>query len=927
MQKIIISIANPDPQTCFAGIVCANDTFIAIYGVIFTIVISLGVYIYGLQNKEEKITLLKNTNIKSVIKSSLGFFALSFFALPSPIYEVVNFLFVGWIFILLLGAFNEVFKFNESELSGERAVKKFKEGVIREKLNQFEDLKKKNDLLNEEFEKKRGKEIERFLFSENNESYHLIRAQSSGYITDIDLNILFAKENKDDSSKNSSYYIPYHISFGAPIDFDTVILGVKKEDGKKVDEERLRSFVSISDEYENPTSYIEAETRNYYPEMISLIKIEDAKSLELKLKEFSSFVDHFVAKEDSYVDIIQFINDDIIFTLQKYAFKQGNVDCIRKVVSFSLGYVYQALDKKSVKTFNIFFRNLGHAFYESFNLQKKERDEFLDIYFRWINEVAKYSLKSKLQKDKDYLEFVITFLSGVNGWLKIAFDHKDIDVFSKTLSFLNDSFSREDYERNEDNLLDEAVLTKKAVIFGFSSWVYKDFPARKGDDFYRNALSQLLSALRKDPVYYYANNEDDLNYYLSLYLKSAELSESKGSFGWDSWGMPEGRVYTITIRQDIKNLLADRILSIFAHKRDGTVPAVVIDIKNKNYNDELALIKQGNQQFDVLFNKTRESFVSTESLTDEQFDAVKVKFYEVFSEISKKYESDVRSKLIEQSIDDDKFNEFVKQNFESYKKSRVLYGIQRFIKDDTKKSDGFGYNTLLLKEQFVKETNVHYTNEGQFGENLARSEDNKLLETIHNKFKKISSINEKKISQAIDGDAVAVVLWLNGYLSLESSFPDDFVPYWREADSREEKGHYYQGTFKGVPVFIVYKFDEQKSYKDSMFVFRQDAFSVHEFEIEKDTELDEANTKSANDSDACLVLSVTNISNLDEARKKIVENWVEKGLNNVQDKDAEIEKLKTSVIFKFYKGLSVDGVVIDEEKIKVFHIKKSSTGE
>jgi hypothetical protein len=103
MQKLIISITNPDSEVCLAGIVCANDTFIAIYGVIFTIVISLGVYIYGLQNKDEKITLLKSTDIRGVIESSLGFFALTFLALPSPIYEVINFVFVGWVLLRLLG--------------------------------------------------------------------------------------------------------------------------------------------------------------------------------------------------------------------------------------------------------------------------------------------------------------------------------------------------------------------------------------------------------------------------------------------------------------------------------------------------------------------------------------------------------------------------------------------------------------------------------------------------------------------------------------------------------------------------------------------------------------------------------------------------------------------------------------------------------
>lgn len=933
-HEYIYVIQDSNAQTCLAGMVCANDTFIAIYGVVFTIVISLGVYIYGLQNREEKITLLKSTDIEGVIKNCLGFFALTFLALPSPIYETINFVFVGWVLLRLLGAFTEVFKFHGSELSGERAVKKFKEGVISEKLTEFENLRKKNELLNDELDKKRGKEVGRFLLDENDDSYRLIRAQSSGYIADIKLELINNTRNTDiedtnienqlDSSgevrhllKEPQYYIPYYVSYGAPITSGTVILGIKKS-SDDIDEERLRSFISVSDEYENPTSYIEAETRNYYPQMISLIKLEDAKSLELKLKEFSSFVEHFTNKPDSYVDIIQFINDDIIFTLQKYAFKQGNVDCVRKVVSFSLGYIYQALYKKSTKTFNIFFRNFGHAFYEAFSLDKKERDEFFDIYFRWLNEVAKYSLKSRIKKNDDYSEFVTTFLSGVNGWLKIAFDRKDIDVFEKTLLFLNDSLSRETYEHDKDESLDRAVLAKKAVLFGFTAWVYKYFPARKGDDFYRKALSKLLSALAKDPIRHYANNQDDLNYYLSLYLKSAELSESKGSFGWDSWDMPEGRVYTVTIRHDIKNLLTDRILSIVSSN-----PVLVVDIKDENYNDELSLVKQGNQQFDVLLNKTKDFFISTEKLTDEQFDTAKTKFYEVFSKITEKYESDVRSKLIQQSIDDDKFNEFVKQNFESYKKSRVLYNIQKFIKDDTKKSDGFGYNTLLFKEQFVKETNVHYSNNDQFGEDLARSEDNKVLESIYKKSNDIPLVDREKIGQVIspDRDTTAVVFWLNGYFSIETVSPDDFVPYWQEANSRADKGPYYQGTIKGVPVFIIYKFQDQKSYPDSMFIFSSNSFSVHEFEIEKDTELDDTNTKWANDEKSCLTLSVTNLSDLDDARKKIVENWIKNDPASVKDKDAKVEEIKTNVIFKFYKGLSTENLTIDESKIKIFRIK------
>ncbi|MFA6585987.1 MAG: hypothetical protein WCS86_02385 [Candidatus Paceibacterota bacterium] len=909
-------------QTCLVGFICANETFIAIYGVIFTIVISLGVYIYGLQDKSEKITLTKNTNIKKVITQCLGFFALSFLAFPSPFYEFVNFILSASLLLSIFDAFKEVFKFNENELSGERAVKKFKEEVIKEKLKEFEDLKIKNDALQKLLEEKRdGKDVERFLLDENNDSYYFIRAQSSGYITNIDINVLFTeeiyltKETSQKISKKYSYYIPYSISNGAPVDFDDVILGIKKEEGQKIDEEKLRSFVSISDEYENPSSYLEAEMRSYYSEMFSLIKMEDSKGLELKLKEFSSFVDHFTCKADSYVDIIQFINDDIIFPLQKYSFKQGDIDCIKKVVGFSLGYIYQSLDKKSVQTFNIFLRNFGHAFYESFDLSPDEQTKFHDAYFRWLNEVAKYSIKSKIKKDKNYIDYAINFLSSLNGQIKIAFDKKNLEAFSKALAFLDNSFSRESYEHDEFPQLDELILIKKAVIFGFTAWAYKH---NSGGDFYKEAFSKLLSSLQKDPVYYYRNVEDNLNYYLSIYLKAIEISEKRGSFGWDSWGMPEGEVYTVTIHDDIKNLLVDRILKIIVDD-----PNLAINIKDGNYNDGLSHIKEGNQQFDPLLNKTQHSFVSITHITDEQFISVKIKFYNIFSQIAEKYETDVRKKIIEQSLDDTKFNEFVKENFDSYEKARVLYRVQKFTKDTEKKIDGFGYNILLHKEQFIAETNVHYTNGNQFGEDLARSEDNKVLESIYKKFGKIIPIKKEKIGQIVsaENNLSAIVLWINGYFNIQDTNPENFKPHWQETNSREDNGPYYQGSINGIPFYIVYKFQEHKSYPDTMFIFENDSFSINEFEIEEDKTLDKDNTKFAEKAEDCLMLSITNLSSLEQERIKIVEKWTENDPDSIKDKEAKVEELKTNVVFKFFKGLSADSLIIDNLKIKIFHIK------
>lgn len=943
MSDILVTIGNTaNTQTCLWGFICGNDTFISIYGVIFTIVISLGVYIYGLQDKREKITLIHGTDIKTIIRDGLLFFFISFIKFPASFYGFLNFILLFSLLLKIWSAFKVLIKFNSTEFSAENAVKKFTKSVIQEKLEDFELMKIQNEVFQKRIDEEKyinseGKEIkrvERFVFEEQNKLYNFLTAQKTGYITNLDLDFLFSLDNKEASNNSilpdkpyndDLYYIPYNISIGAPIDIDTVILGIRKrkeddtnKNGLSVEEKllKLQSFVSISEEFDNPWAYFQAQIRAYYSDIFNLIKSENAKELELKLEECSDFINLTTKKPDSHIEVIQYINDNFIFPIQKQSFKQADVDCIRKVVSFSLGYIYESLDKKSIQTFNIFLRNLGNAFYESLNLPENKQLEFHEVYFRWLKEVAKYSIKPRALKDSDYLEFQINFLSNINGLLKLTFDRQDKDSFLKTLAFLDDSFSRESHEHEELPILTKMVENKKAVIFGVTAWIYKYYDNRKNEPFYKEVLSHLLSALKKDPQYsYHDRHQDDLNYYLSTYMKAVEFSEKRGSFGWDSWGMPMESVYTVTIRHDIQNLLADRIFNILIEN-----PNLEIVINDENYDDMLANTKEGNPQFDPLNNKGKLNFISTQNLTDEQFTEIKIRFYAVFKKITEQYEAGVKKQLIEQQLDQTKFDEFVKDNFDAYKKARVLNRIQKFIKDAVKKKDGFGYNILLHKEQFVAVTNIHYVHGDQFGEELARSEDNKVLESIYNKFKTIPLIKKEKIGQLIskENNINAVILWINGHFNLQDTNPETFTPYWQEANSKQDNGQYYQGSINGVPVYIIYKFQEHKKYPDTVFIMEDSAFAVHEFEIEKDENDTAENTMFADDPENCLTLSITNLSPLEDQRTKIAEKWIENDPS--VNKEESIEKMKTNVVLKFFKGLSTGDIKVDQSKMKTFRI-------
>lgn len=925
-HPIIINYFTND-QSCLFGFICANETFIAIYGVIFTIVISLGVYIYGLQNKSEKITLLKSTNIKEIIIFCLGSFAFSFLFLPEFLYNFVNFILAGIVIYKIYNAFREIFKFNENELSGERAVKKFKREVIESKLVDLKKFKVKNDELSLKLENKDNILVDRFIFDEGENSYYLIRAKKSGYVAGINLDVLpRTKTNKtiqnetDNTSlpteynnKKISYYIPYNIAYGTLVSVDDVVLGVRKEDFNVSDEDRIVSYIKINDDDENPIAYIESETRSYYPEMFSLIKISDAKSLEIKLEEFSVFLDYFLIDADAYFNLIQFVNDDIIFPLQKTAFKNGDIDCIRKILSFSLGYIYQSLSNKSSQTFNIFLRNISSAFYQSFGLNKNNQDEFLDIYSRWIKEITKYYIKSKIKKDNEYAGYGINILSSLNGSLKIAFDKNKIDVFSKILAILDRSFYRENYDHDDNKDLDDLILTKKSVIFGFASWLY-----RRRNEQNKVFFDKLFLAIEQN----YVNNgrlaHDSLNYFISIYLKAIKISDQNGSLGWDNWDMPEETVYTVTIRDDIKKLLTDRILLLIKNN-----PELIINIEDGNYDQSLALIKEGVREFDPLFEKDASSFISMSGVTPEEFLGIKTKFYEIFTAISLKYESDVRAGLISQPMDDAKINKFVEENFDMYKKSRILFRIGNFIKDISRNIGGFGYNVLLHKEQFVDDTNVIYMDRGQFGENLAQSEDNKILEVIYNKFDKVEDVKKTDVWKLIqkEEDVSAIVFWVSGYFDIEENSPSSFIPGWREENSEDKKGYSYQGSINEIPVYEINKLKEFKKYHNSLFIFKSDSFTVKEFEINDDQNIDLENSKITKNKDQCLSLSVTNLSVSEQERIKIVDGWIAKNEATAQDRDKKLDELKTNVLFKFFKGLLTDDIDIDITKIRVVNIK------
>lgn len=939
MPPINLLVQYPkDATECLIGIVCANTTFIAIYGVVFTILISLGVYVYGIQDKSEKVALIDDSSIGGIIKRSLFYFVLTFLNLPIPLYQILNFALLADLIIRVFTAFSKIISFNKNELSSQRAVTRYKQKIVHGKLKFFHEIKDRNKANNEFLDQK---DVDRFVFEEDFKSYDFVRSNRDGYISDVNFENLFLDKaplqiqgaiTDQSKKKNKKYFIPYEIAVGNKIQFEDIIVGIRKiektdgtlERDPSFNEDKIRAMISVSAELENPTDYLRAELRTYYPDMFALISASNYKGLEFKLADLSKFVNLFVTKPDAYTEIVQYLNDDIILPLQRYAFKNGDIDTIRYITSFSSQYIYKTLYDDLKESFQIFLKNIGISFYDSFAItDPKIRSQFYELFFRRLRDLCRYSIRPRLEKDEAiYKGYALSVLAVYNNLLKIAYDNNNSEVLGLVVDSLNICFERENYHHTEHKELEEVIVTKKAILFGFTAWAYKYYGSKKTDPEYLKIITILINGLSQDSTRKIFGNPDDINYYITIYREALRLADGKSeegrSFGWDSWDMPEEHVFTVTIRDDLKILLIDRLISVFISN-----PTIAIDIAEGNYNEELSLLKQGSQ-FDILASKNPDFFFASSRLDTDSFAPIKQKVHDVFNVINTKYEDDVNINLIKQSLDEEKFIKFAQENIAAYHKLRVLKRIGTFVKKADLDKNLFGYNMLLNKEQFVKETNIHYINDDQFGENLAKSEDNRILEKITSILKsEIKQVEAKKLIDYISNasDFNTIIIWAKNHFDIKRYDIDNiFEPYWLDQSSKEENGPYYQGSIKGKRIYIVYQFDEQKEYKDMVFLFKENPFSVEEYKPDVEVWPDQSDLLVFDAEDESLSLQVKSLSNSEATRTNIINKWVTDGVILEEKKQEKEDEIKRNVVLRFLKALKVDSLEVRSNTIMIINI-------
>jgi hypothetical protein len=504
-----------------------------------------------------------------------------------------------------------------------------------------------------------------------------------------------------------------------------------------------------------------------------------------------------------------------------------------------------------------------------------------------------------------------------NSLMKAAYDKKAPDIFAKTVHSLDSSFEYEDYHYDKKPELEKVILRKKAVLFGFAAWAYQ--LGSSAEDFSLGAFERLLGALQPDSRNLMHERETGIDYYLSIYKETEALADFR-SFGWADWGKPEGHVYTVTIHEELRRLLIDRLISVFSKN-----PELGISVRQGNYDETVAMMKKGGH-YDLLSGKTKDYFHASSLMTDDQFDSIKNKIFKLFELISNKREQDVENEIVEKEIDEEKFTSFSKENIESYHSSQILYNLGVINKlSGTTSTEAFGYNILLNKDQFIANTGVSYTRESQFGENVARAEDNNILSKISSDVVIGDPIAEKNLLTFLNKQSnfETVVLWSSNYIYLDRTDEQGFKPRWQAPETGETKGTHYLGTINDKPIYWVEQEPDNKTrYGSMVFLLKKDAFMVNE--SEPFLEAWESNVEALGcyrTGDKSVVIEVKALSKDLPERERVVDRWIAKDMIQGSERDSEIEKLKLKVIMKFFKALEVASLIVGYGKVRAYPLK------
>jgi len=507
-----------------------------------------------------------------------------------------------------------------------------------------------------------------------------------------------------------------------------------------------------------------------------------------------------------------------------------DIDIIRHVAYLPMLLAQEAIDNKDhliFREFLYFPRMLYERGYELLEKGNKKAAEFIfDRTWRYLKELSSYHLEPKIDDEdypeQDFKDYAIHILVIFQHLIKAAFDKRDIDNFNKFLTALMQLFEplgrQRKYNGNYEEIrdvYDELDEKREEVLFGLASWTL--FILRGGTD--KEAIKPFYDSIQK----LLPNKIEDLT---ALFMRVHKF-RAGDSWGWDWWEMqPDGGVHTIQTLEKLEQLFVVKSLSALSGKTDGEIQKI-----NIPHNRDLAFLADGTGDLMKIIASIETSKDNWKDILDlgsmEQCKALRA----LLKKAHLQQEKDDLKRKREAPVSPEKILKFKESLIPNYKKSQPMRLMLEKIGAYSDKSgmpykgtvqNKMGIGTVFDKTPFIPddfEWHVHSlgVDEGfGFGQSMARGENERIIETIHEKAQQIQAEAFESTLEALKPSNVIIVATNRAIWTFFGHHSANYIPKWRNdfpkefaSDEMIEGVYQYQGVH--IPIYEVYTQETQSS--------------------------------------------------------------------------------------------------------------------
>ena len=681
------------------------------------------------------------------------------------------------------------------------------------------------------------------------EEYVGIKSQKSGVFTDLDIGKIkkitrivsphrettknrFLTTNDEKSELKVYCYLQalFHASFSEGSPLLWVHRDLIDENKKSKIEKQVNQAFTISAENNNSKSSQNCITK-LKRISLNLIKNQNGEELYEALESYEEIIKLFYEDLEAYrfifpeqQDALAFlfsemnspiyqISEDIKEILEM-GIKSPNKAIPQEIIRIPSRLMRHAINNKDFLIFKYFQNHFYNLYRYSRNPENRENATFLfDRSWRHLKEIVAYDLSMKI-KDSEYPieqinKFACAILLIFQNLLKISFDERDFDAFTKYLSVTTKLFKGIERAMRHDNidrtkgLVDSLKQKNQEVIFGLSSWILGKWRENReaGD------IERFYSAIQKE-------TPSEIERLTDLFSRCHHF-ETIGFHGWDNWeaeGKEEGEVHSIDSFEKLEVFYAVRSLSLLANKTSKEIEEI-----NLPHSRTLEALARGVRRLmptldSIKANPSEWNFALTDAAI-EKIDS----FKNLLSKAKEAQEQEDAETIRKRAISPNLVNKFKEKAKETFSESAIMRDIftkcfksyEYQTERDIAESDGwFGIKELIGKDIFLADWHVDGSLvRDEFGRSMAQGENNLLFKEIVNNCREIARDDfESTLAAFENAENVVMLATQNSFWNFFAESKNFKANWTGEIEPLDVKGFegWYVLNGRKIPVFEIH---------------------------------------------------------------------------------------------------------------------------